>query len=51
VKSLTFFACNSRGLLQPAVKCRGRDYLRIIYGSQSHDAEHLTRLPERGLSD
>ena len=32
VKPLSFVATGSRGLLQPAVKCRGREYLRIIYG-------------------
>ena len=27
-----------RGLVQPAVKCRGREYLRIIYGPEYTDA-------------
>lgn len=36
-------------LVQPAVKCRGREYLRIIY-SPEYDLEHnLSRLRERGL--
>jgi protein phosphatase len=34
VKPLQFVATTSRGLLQPAVKCRGREYLRIIYGPE-----------------
>jgi PNKP adenylyltransferase domain, ligase domain len=34
VKPLSFVATGSRGLLQPAVKCRGREYLRIIYGAE-----------------
>ena len=34
VKPLSFVATGSRGLLQPAVKCRGREYLRIIYGPE-----------------
>jgi protein phosphatase len=50
VKPLTFVATSSRGLLQPAVKCRGREYLRIIYGPEYTLPEHLGRLRERGLS-
>ena len=49
VKPLTFVASSSRGLLQPAVKCRGREYLRIIYGPEYTMPEHLTRLRERRL--
>jgi protein phosphatase len=50
VKPLSFVATGSRGLLQPAVKCRGREYLRIIYGPEYTMPEHLERLRERGLS-
>jgi protein phosphatase len=50
VKPMQFIASNSRGLLQPAVKCRGREYLRIIYGPEYTLPEHLERLRERGLS-
>jgi protein phosphatase len=50
VKPLPFVATNARGLLQPAVKCRGREYLRIIYGPEYTLPEHLERLRERGLS-
>jgi len=50
VKPLPFVATNSRGLLQPAVKCRGREYLRIIYGPEYTLPGHLERLRERGLS-
>jgi protein phosphatase len=50
VKPLAFVATSSRGLLQPAVKCRGREYLRIIYGPEYTLPEHLERLRERGLS-
>jgi protein phosphatase len=50
IKPLTFVATASRGLLQPAVKCRGREYLRIIYGPEYTLPEHLERLRERGLS-
>jgi protein phosphatase len=50
IKPLSFVAIGSRGLLQPAVKCRGREYLRIIYGPEYSLPEHLERLRERGLS-
>lgn len=50
VKPMPFVATHSRGLLQPAVKCRGREYLRIIYGPEYTLPEHLARLRERGLS-
>jgi polynucleotide kinase-phosphatase len=50
VKPLSFVATGPRGLLQPAVKCRGREYLRIIYGPEYTLPEHLERLRERGLS-
>jgi protein phosphatase len=50
VKPLSFVATGTRGLLQPGVKCRGREYLRIIYGPEYTSPEHLHRLRERGLS-
>jgi len=50
VKPLTFIAKGPRGLVQPAVKCRGREYLRIIYGPEYTAAENLERLRSRGLS-
>lgn len=36
-------------LVQPGVKCRGREYLRIIYGPEYTRPEHLTRLRNRAL--
>lgn len=50
VKPMSFVARSKRGLVQPAVKCRGREYLRIIYGPEYTVPEHLTRLRNRGLS-
>jgi protein phosphatase len=38
-----------RGLVQPGVKVRGREYLRIIYGPDYTRPEHLDRLRSRGL--
>jgi protein phosphatase len=50
VKPLEFVAKNRRGLIQPAVKCRGREYLRLIYGPEYTMTENLERLRARGLS-
>jgi protein phosphatase len=50
VKPLSFVARGGRGLLQPAVKCRGPEYLRIIYGPEYDVPENLERLRSRGLS-
>jgi protein phosphatase len=49
VKPLDFVARGKKGLLQPAIKCRGAEYLRIIYGPDYTVPEHLDRLRERGL--
>lgn len=50
VKPLDWITRGRHGLVQPAVKCRGAEYLRIIYGAEYSLPEHLTRLRERGLS-
>ena len=34
---------------QPAVKVRGREYLRIIYGPEYTEPQNLSRLRQRGL--
>jgi protein phosphatase len=49
VKPISFIHKSRRGLSQPAVKCRGREYLRIIYGPDYTCAENLDRLRSRGL--
>ncbi len=49
VKPRSFIARGQRGLLQPAVKCRGPEYLRIIYGPEYLSPVHLDRLRKRGL--
>ena len=36
-------------LVQPGVKCRGREYLRIIYGPEYTRPEQLERLRQRRL--
>jgi protein phosphatase len=38
-----------RGLAQPGIKVRGHEYLRIIYGPDYTEPEHLTRLRDRNL--
>jgi protein phosphatase len=49
VKPHSFIVRGGRGLAQPAVKCRGREYLRIIYGPDYTTDENLSRLRSRGL--
>lgn len=49
VKPADFIGRGRRGLAQPAVKCRGREYLRIIYGPEYTMQENLERLRSRAL--
>ena len=49
VKPLDFVGRGPRGLLQPAVKVRGKEYLRIIYGPEYTLPANLERLRSRGL--
>jgi polynucleotide kinase-phosphatase len=50
VKPFDFVAFDRKELLQPAVKCRGSEYLRIIYGPEYDAPENIARLKSRGLS-
>jgi protein phosphatase len=50
VKPMDFSVRGKRGLVQPAVKCRGREYLRIIYGPEYTFDKHLCRLRLRNLA-
>ena len=50
VKPLDFIARGDKGLVQPALKVRGKDYLRIIYGPEYDAPENLARLRRRGLA-
>ena len=50
IKPLDFIVQGKRGLIQPAMKCRGREYLRIIYGPEYTLPQNLERLRARGLS-
>jgi protein phosphatase len=49
VKPFDFIATGQHGLLQPAVKCRGAEYLRIIYGPEYDIPANLKRLRWRKL--
>jgi protein phosphatase len=49
VKPLDFLAWHKGKLVQPALKCRGRSYLRIIYGPEYTQPENLRRLRERAV--
>ena len=49
VKPLDVVHRGRRGIAQPGVKCRGPEYLRIIYGPEYTDEQNLSRLRARGL--
>lgn len=49
VKPAAGLVIDARGLVQPGIKCRGREYLRLIYGPTYTEADHLARLRSRSL--
>jgi len=49
VKPLTNLTRTRRGLVQPGLKVRGREYLRIIYGPDYTVPANLARLKDRHL--
>lgn len=49
VKPVDVVHRGSKGLAQPGIKVRGREYLRIIYGPEYTAERHLSRLRARGL--
>jgi hypothetical protein len=49
VKPYDFTVVGSHGLIQPGLKCRGREYLRIIYGPEYTIQENLERLKSRNI--
>ena len=49
VKPHAFTTRGRRGLAQPGIKCRGREYLRIIYGPEYDAPDQISRLRSRGL--
>ncbi len=50
VKPLDFITTGRRGIVQPAIKCRGPEYLRIIYGPEYDIPENLARLRFRNVA-
>ena len=50
VKPLDFVARSSHGLVQPALKSRGSEYLRIIYGAEYDLPGNIERLRSRSLN-
>jgi protein phosphatase len=50
VKPLANLARTRRGLAQPGLKVRGRDYLRLIYGPDYVEPRHLSRLRDRRVN-
>ncbi|WP_371225382.1 polynucleotide kinase-phosphatase [Roseovarius sp. 2305UL8-3] len=48
-KPNAFTLRGDKGLIQPAMKVRGRDYLRIIYGPDYDQPVNIERLRQRGL--
>jgi protein phosphatase len=49
VKPYDFIPTGGRTLIQPALKCRGREYLRIIYGPDYLLPGNLERLRQRNV--
>jgi protein phosphatase len=49
VKPIEFIATKGNELLQPAIKCRGREYLRIIYGPEYLLGNNPQRLKKRSV--
>ncbi len=49
VKPYDFISKGKRGLIQPAIKVRGKAYLRRIYGPEYTTKNHRDRLRARNL--
>lgn len=49
VKPAATVASGKHGIVQPGVKCRGPEYLRIIYGPEYSLPENLAKLRQRSL--
>jgi protein phosphatase len=50
VKPFDFITRGKRGVIQPAIKCRGSEYLRIIYGPEYSAPQNIARLRKRSVS-
>jgi protein phosphatase len=49
VKPMSFITRGKKGITQPAVKVRGREYLRIIYGPEYTAPHNMQRLRDRSV--
>jgi protein phosphatase len=49
VKPMSFTARGRKGIVQPGIKCRGPEYLRIIYGPEYLEPTQIERLRSRSL--
>ena len=49
IKPVDVVVPSKRSVVQPGIKCRGPEYLRIIYGAEYTSPDQLSRLRERGL--
>ena len=49
VKPAANLTSGRRGVVQPGLKVRGREYLRLVYGPDYAEPQHLERLRERSL--
>jgi protein phosphatase len=50
VKPFEVVVRGRRGVVQPGLKVRGREYLRIIYGPEYTVSENLNRLRRRAVA-
>lgn len=50
LKPFDFIARSGRGIVQPGIKCRGHEYLRIIYGPEYDRPDNLLRRETAALS-
>ena len=50
VKPFSNLTRGAKGLAQPGIKVRGREYLRIIYGPDYTDPQNLARLRDRNVA-
>jgi protein phosphatase len=47
IKPLCFVPRGRRGFAQPALKCRGKEHLRLVYGPEYDLPENLVRMIDR----
>ena len=47
VKPFANLTRGAKGVVQPGIKVRGREYLRLIYGPDYLEPDNLTRLRDR----